>query len=195
MLSCVWSPFVLAHTGDGFPYATVSCDKTNQRIVVSEKIAETEDEIPKDKSSMGLDGMLEISPIGEEDGVLKVKKYLNRTCILGKAKYRLIVKPHFFNNRVQGMCGAAAPSINLAVYKNGKIIMRDFIFKINCPSEGDLNNKVNEVLIDDKSLSVIFSIAKAKDNKNITIPFGFLPSLKRDALFEAEQGFIPLMRG
>jgi hypothetical protein len=50
-------------------------------------------------------------------------------CRLGKALYRVVVKPYIFNARVMGECGAAEPVISLSVSRNGKRLFSDLNFE------------------------------------------------------------------
>jgi hypothetical protein len=183
VLMLVLGSSVSAHENSVWPYVTISCDKIKQVLIVSEGTADSEAEIPRNANAWGLDEMLQFMPIGTEDGITEVKSPLRQECKIAKSTYQIAIQPYNYNHRIQGMCGAAAPSAQLTIFRNGKIFIRNLVFRINCLADGDTDNKIEEILFSELNHHAVFQLRKKTLVVQKIVNFSVLPTLRRASLF------------
>jgi hypothetical protein len=174
-----WTPSSFAHADDYWPYVTITCDNTKQSLSIAEHIAESETAIPKTPGTHGLDGMLEFVPAGESDGIIKIKAPLKKNCRIGKADYRLVILPYNYNPRAQGMCGAAAPSAQMSVWRNGKLLVHKLVFRMQCPADGAMDTEIETVSFLEIGRRAVFAIREKNQAGQKSVSFDDLPSLDR----------------
>jgi hypothetical protein len=178
-----WTPSSFAHADDYWPYVTITCDNAKQSLSIAEHIAESETAIPKTLSTYGLDGMLEFVPAGESDGVMKIKAPLKKNCRIGKADFRLVILPHLYNPRVQGMCGAAAPSVQMSVWRNGKLLLDKLLFRVHCPTDGATDTEIEAASFSELGRRVVFAIREKNHAGQKSLSFDDLPNFDRSNFF------------
>lgn len=184
ILSLFAASSVSAQTGDERPYVRIVCDDTAGMVTVAEGVAPGESEILKGRDVQSLDQMLRLKPVGNEDGILLTVCRLKRTCRLGKSIYKLEVEPYVYNRRVQGMCGAAAPTVKLKVSRNNRNILQGFVFKINCPADGDTETIVDSVSLHEANNQAVFATHRSGVAAQKSVEFSNLPNMQRRMLFE-----------
>lgn len=195
-INCNWRPLVLvtvlmfapgssvsAHENSVWPYVTIFCDKTKQVLTISEGNADSESDIPRNANAWGLNEMLQFMPIGTEDGITEVKFPHKQECKIAKSTYQIAVQPYNYNHRIQGMCGAAAPSAQLTIFRNGKVFISNLVFRINCVADGDTDNKIEEVSFSELNHYAVFQLRNKTLALQKIVNFRMLPTLRRSSLF------------
>lgn len=166
------------------PYVVVSCDTEGQTLNITEGRADREEDIPRFKNAWSLGAMLKFTPDGTGDGLLEEIAPLQKECTAGRAKYTLVIHAYKFNHRIQGRCGAAAPSVKLTLLRDGKILIKDLIFRLNCFEDGDDENEIESVWISEPGQHATFYIRNDEVTRKRVVDFNMLPSLSRDMLLQ-----------
>ena len=172
-----------ASDGDGWPFVAVTCDAAAASVRIQESIADSEAAIPVGANVRSLDKMLRQSSLGENDALMSVASRLVRQCRFGSNVYRVTVKPSNAHPRVQGMCGAGAPTAVLSVSRNGHPLLARLLFRITCIPDGDIDNRIEAVTLFDRREAAVFELADATEKSQATLEFSRLGALNRDSLF------------
>lgn len=183
-ITLVWPLSASAHEDYIWPYVTIECDNGKNLISIAEGIAESEVDISKIPNAWGLDKMLKYVPAGTEDGAIEIKSPLMKKCKIGKIAYKFWIQPYIYNHRVQGVCGAAASSVQLKISRNNKILINDLVFRKNCFSEDDFDQNIEKIVISELNQNANFQLSQKQLSKQKNISLKALPAIHRKDLFQ-----------
>lgn len=167
---------------DDWPYAKVTCDKENKTVRIEEFSADDRAEIPNVQGVQDLYALTEVKtlrgPSIDDDVIVKKKDFWFK-CKLGQAEYKVRISPWKFSPRVNGMCGAYSPSIELTVWRGGLKLMNKIVFSGYC-NPPDSESAIGAITLQEESKNASIDVSGAGQSQTKVIAFPALPKMFRE---------------
>jgi hypothetical protein len=129
-------------------YVSIDCDAAHGSLQIAKLRSASASLVPRDRWVRALDDMVGSKSLPGDDGFQFPINDLERACKIGNARYQVRLKAVIFGTHVLGRCGAADPSVEVSVLRNGLSVVDKFLMVDNCGDTGTtgLNVSVLEFL-------------------------------------------------
>jgi len=125
--------------------------------------------------------MLKLERVGDDEVQYARAPWVVR-CKLGRSRYAIRIEPYVYNARIQGMCGTAAPSARLTIYRDTKVLVGGLIMKIRCAHEGDTDSYISKVSLDESRTAAVFEVTRPSGISQRDVAFQDLQDVRRQSL-------------
>jgi len=171
---------------EDWPYTEASCNKEAHQLLVREKSAKREKDIPKRSGVQSLLALTKLKtingPAGKQGHRVRKRDFWME-CDLRESKYKVRISPWKFNTKLNGMCGGYSPSTELTVWRGNAILIDKLVFSGYCNSP-DSDFSISSVSILDREKVAVISTHTLGKSSDQRIPFIELPKLHRLQLLQ-----------
>jgi hypothetical protein len=170
-------------------YAQVSCNEHNLVVTISELQTEDEAELIAVPGTQSVTLRSLVRLVSDDRGDFLIKDHhWKSSCVLGAGDYALQISPWKYNAKINGLCGALDPSIELSVSRNGIQLIERLVFSGSC--DGTWNEKliIESVSFDELGRIATFVVTNSGDERQeVKVPYLGLEKIGRHELWTTSQ--------
>jgi hypothetical protein len=155
----------------GIEYVAIRCDTKHGVLIIEKHVAANLSGVPRHPGTRTIDQMVGSKALPHDDGRQFPINDLVRSCKLGEARYLVRARARIFGSHVLGRCGAAEPSVELGVSRNGVELLVSLLMVDSCGDTDTSGLDVEELHISEPTQTMQLKATFEDPHGSVRMPF------------------------